>query len=34
MDVAATFANMASGIVVGKVGTAAVSLEELRTYVQ
>ena len=34
MEVAATFANMASGIVVGKVGTAAVSLEELRTYVQ
>lgn len=34
MDVAATFANIASGIVVGKVGTAAVSLEELQTYVQ
>ena len=34
LDVAATFANMASGIVVGKVGTAAVSLEELRAYVQ
>ena len=34
LEVAATFANMASGIVVGKVGTAAVSLEELRAYVQ
>ena len=34
MDVAATFANIASGIVVGKVGTATVSLEELQAYVQ
>ena len=34
MNVAATFANVASGIVVGKVGTAAVSPEELRDYVQ
>ena len=34
MEVAADFANIASGIVVGKVGTAAVSLEELQTYVQ
>ena len=34
VEIAATFANVASGIVVGKVGTAAVSLEELRTYVQ
>lgn len=34
MGVAATFANIASGIVVSKVGTAAVSLEELRSHVQ
>lgn len=34
IDVVATFANIASGIVVGKVGTATVSLEELQAYVQ
>lgn len=34
MHIAATFANIASGIVVSKVGTATVSLEELKTYVQ
>ena len=34
MDVAAMFANIASGIVVSKVGTATVSLEELQAYVQ